>query len=198
MIFKLIGFAFIWFLFMVLKASVALLGFLVVPVLYSYRLKPRDKVPRIFTPWLNPEDWNDGHMGTEVSLPAWWVKREGSSFKSWYHYHAIRNPANGLRNIEALDMDIVPDKVRYYTSEYRERYEPVSMRKDGVKSAWYVAYQGWQAGMKYVRVWNEGRHLVLKLGWRVEPKDRTVPIDPNGTRVHQAGFASKFLPYRRG
>jgi hypothetical protein len=72
------------------------------------------------------------------------------------------------------------------------------MRTDGVKFAAYLAWQGFQAGTKIVYVWNDKRHLVFKFGWRIEPRDRYIPIDPNGTRVDDAGFATKFLPYREG
>lgn len=213
-------FILIWICFILLKAAVVLLGLAVVPVLYRYRHVSFADVPKVFTPWLNPEDWNDGHRGTDKSLPKWWIdepvsdigitvfgkdvvfrkarEHRGFGFGSWYHYHAIRNPANGLRNIEWLDLDIDPAKVKYYSPDYRLRYEPVSMRKDGAKTAWYVAWQGWQAGMKYVHVWNDKRHFVMKMGWRIEPKDKTVPIDPAGTRVDDAGFATKLLPYRKG
>ena len=193
-------FILVWIGFIAIKLPTALLGLIVVPVLYRYRHRPFDDVPKIFTPWLNPEDWHGGHRGTEHSLPKWWIKENGTDFKSWFRYHAIRNPANGLRNFEAIDLDIKPSEVWFVTTgeKYRDRYEPVSMRKDGVKFAAYLAWQGLQAGCKVVYVWNEKRHFVFKFGWRIEPRDRFMPIDPNGTRVDDAGFASKFLPYREG
>ena len=231
-----------WLGFAAIKLPTAILGFLVVPFLYSYRHKEFDEVPKVFLPWQNPEDWKGGHRGTEHSLPNWWIKEpvddikipllkivirkareaRGFGFWSWYKYHAIRNPANGLRNFESLDLDIMPTLVEHYTDAtsrkleagYRLRYEPTTMRKDGVKTAWYIAWQGYQAGVKVVHVWPDlkkdikilkwtllkagPRHFVFKFGWRIEPKDRDIPIDPNGTRVDDAGFASKFLPYRKG
>jgi hypothetical protein len=197
---KLPLFILVWIGFIAIKLPIALLGLIVVPVLYRYRHKPFDDVPKIFLPWLNPEDWNDGHRGMAESLPMWWVNENGISFKSWFRYHAIRNPANGLRNFEFLDCDPNPSRIRFVTTgkKYRDRYEPTTMRTDGVKFAAYLAWQGFQAGTKIVYVWNDKRHLVFKFGWRIEPRDRYIPIDPNGTRVDDAGFATKFLPYREG
>lgn len=197
---KLPIFILIWALFFTFKAVVLLTGLFVVPVLYLYRKRPFDEVPKVFLPWQNPEDWNGGHRGTEHSLPQWWINQCGFGFWSWYKYHAIRNPANGLRNFESLDLDIEPSKVQFVATgePYRLRYEPTSMRKDGIKFASYLAWQGLQAGCKVVYVWNAERHFVFKFGWRIEPKDRDIPIDPDGTRVDDAGFASKLLPYREG
>lgn len=193
-------FILVWAGFIAIKLPTLLLGFVVVPVLYLYRHRHFYDVPKVFLPWQNPEDWKGGHMGTDESVPQWWINQRGFGFWSWYRYHAIRNPANGLRNFEAIDLDIKPNDVRFVTTgeKYRDRYEPTSMRKDGVRFAAYLAWQRFQAGCKVVYVWNERRHFVFKFGWRIEPKDRYIPIDPNGTRVDDAGFASKLLPFREG
>ena len=187
-----------WALMLAIKIPTALAGFVVVPLLYPYRFRDYDTLPFWTRPWANPEDWEGGHMSYRASLPKWWVNRHGTDLKSFYKYHAIRNPANGLRSFEVLDLDIDPDRVEYRTSWYSERYEPKTLRAANRKSGGYIAWQGIRAGCKYVRVWNEERHFVFKFGWRIEPKDKTVPIDPDGLRHEDAGFATKLLVYRNG
>ena len=104
-------FVLVWILFIAIKLPTMLLGLLVVPLLYRYRHRPFHEVPKVFLPWLNPEDWNDGHRGTPESLPQWWMNQEGAGFKCWYDYHAKRNPAKGLRNFESIDLDFNPELV---------------------------------------------------------------------------------------
>lgn len=192
-----------WLAFLAIKIPTILLGVVVVPVMYAYRDMHYDILPKWMRPWANPEDWYGGPKGTRDSLPRWWIDRhEGEvGFLMWWHYHAIRNPANGLRSFEWLDLDIIPDLVRYKTPRYLRYYEPWYVRKMDIlrpRTYWYLAWQGWQAGFKLVHHWNDERHLVIKLGWRVQPSDAEEAIDPDGIRVEDAGFATKFLPYRKG
>jgi hypothetical protein len=190
----------LWVLFLAIKIPTLLLGFVVVPFLYRYRHKPFMSVPAFFRPWQNPEDWNDGPKGQEDSLPQWWVDQKGVGFRSWYHYHALRNGANGLRNFELLDLTIEKRLVRYWTPTYHRYYEPwyQRKRKDGPSVYGYWAWQGWQSGAKFVWQWSKTRHWVIKFGWRVEPRDAMEKIDPDGIRSEDAGFASKFIPWRKG
>jgi hypothetical protein len=191
-----------WILFVAIKLPTAILGFVVVPFMYSYNDVKYDSLPGWMRPWANPEDWLGGHATFEASLPKWWVDKKGTGFKSFYQYHAVRNPANGLRSYEWLDLDIDMAKVRYMTPRLLKFYAPWYLRQEQglshVKTIGYICWQGFRAGVKVVHLWNEERHLVIKFGWRVEPRDASTPIDPNGLRVRDSGFASKFLPYRRG
>jgi hypothetical protein len=200
-------FILVWLAFLAIKIPVSLLGVLVVPLLYGYRSLHFQDVPKIFTPWLNPEDWSGGPEGVwGYSLPEWWLLKEGSGFKSFFRYHAIRNPANGLRGIEFLDLDIKPDLIKYYTPRYFRYYEPWFLRRleSEPKTAWYLCWQGWRAGFKFVHLWKDDkrgnpRHFVFKFGWRIEPRDQKEGPDPDGQRAREgAGFASKLIPYRKG
>jgi hypothetical protein len=189
----------VWIVIIAIKLPTALVGPFVVPVLYKYRHKKFNDVPWIFRPWQNPEDWADGPEGTLHSLPQWWINENGFGFWAWFHYHAIRNPANGLRNFEWIDLEPVPEKIKFWTPQYLRWYEPKYMRTNGVKSAGYICWQGWRMGCKYVRVWNDERHLQFKFGWRIGPNDALGHMDPDGQRaLDGAGFATKFLPYREG
>lgn len=208
-----LGFVLIWLAFLLfIKAPTWALGFLVTPLLWFYRARDYEKLPFWTRPWANPEDWTGGPMGVEgFSLPRWWIDKHGSGFKSFYRYHAVQNPANGLRSIEALDLDIVQEKVQWRGTRNPEfpdarapleAYEPWYLRRcysdEEVSAAWYIAWQGWRAGFKLVIVWNEERHAVIKIGWRVQPQDRYVAINPNGIRHKDAGFATKFQVWRKG
>lgn len=192
-------FAALWAAFIAIKIPTAIAGLFVVPFLWRYRDTDFDDVPLWFLPWLNPEDWNGGPEGYDNGLPKWYATSRGVGFRAFYHYHAIRNPANGLRNFEFMDLDIVPNELDYWTPRYLRYYEPHYMRRNGVKTAGYICWQGKRAGCKFVRVWNAERHFVFKFGWRIEPRDFHERPDPDGQRALEgAGFASKLLPYREG
>jgi hypothetical protein len=183
----------IWALVIPVKALTALLGFLVTPITYRYRDTDFKDVPRALRPWTNPEDWKGGWLDYPGSLPTWWQVSEGSGFKAFYKYHAIRNPANGLRNFSAFSLDVVKEKVCYTTPRYFKDYEPQDIKAAGLKSARYWAWQGWKAGFQYVRVWNDTRYTVIKLGWRVQPSD----AEDGPWFAKDAGFAGKVLLYRK-
>jgi len=80
-------------------------------------------------------------------------------------------------------------------------YEPHVMRKEGIKHASYWCWQGYQAGYKMVHVWNDERHAVVKLGWRVEPNDKKGENQQGKwfqILKDDASFAGKAQPYRKG
>jgi len=217
---KLPGFLAMWALNVLIKVPTILLGTVMVPLLYLYRKKPFDKVPSIFLPWQNPEDWNDGINGTENSLPRWWINQpvdavtfkiwkwsftlikarehRGFGFWAWFKYHAIRNPANGLRNFDFIDLDLKQEEIHYWTPKYLTSYEPWPyLKRKGPRTCWYIAWQGYMAGVKFVHVWNEKRYFEFKFGWRVEPRDAVDGYRESSHRWnHGAGFATKLLPYR--
>lgn len=202
---KFAPFCAIWLAFIALKVAVAVLGLFLVPVLWQYRANHVSwmlKHRKWLVPWINPEVWQGGPLAQQGlahnGLPQWWIDREGISFKAFWKYHAVRNPANGLRNYELLDLDIDPGRVKYVTNEYFRHYEPIPMRRQSKRIAAYLAWQGWRAGCKVVVVWNEGRHFTLMIGWRVQPSDAEDPIVLSSLRTEDAGFATKLLPYRRG
>lgn len=157
------------------------------------------KLLPIYARWWHP-------ILNALNVADWWKsfeptdkKERGAKFGSYYKYHALRNPANGLRSYEWLDLDIEMDKVRYVTSGILYPYEPDVMRgRDSpLTTSWYLCWQGLQAGFKLIHLWSDKRHLVIKLGWRVQPQDATTPI-PAGIRAEDAGFATKVLVYRKG
>ena len=203
--YKLPAFVLLWILFIAIKLPTAILGLLVTPLLYRYRSTAYVRLPLWSRPWANPEDWLGGPNHYVDSLPRWWVESKGNTFKMWYLYHAIRNPANGLRSYELLDLTIVPEKVRFIRSknftEYRYDLPAIRAALGLGKTVWYFAWQGLQAGFKIVHVWEDDvlgtpRHMDIKFGWRVEPSDATNLTNNLGMR--DASFASKFLFYRRG
>lgn len=207
---RLVYFVPIWLAFMALKLVVVVLGLPIVAYMWRFRTTHMDLLldeKPWLKPWLNPEDWVGGSQDKKgnvtESLPHWWIDRhEGDiGFWMWWHYHAVRNPANGLRNFEWLDLDIIQERVKYKTPLYLKYYEPWHVREMDInppRSYGYLCWQGLRAGAKWVHHWNDERHFVLKIGWRVEPRDAHKPIDPAGIRAEDSGFASKLLIYRKG
>ena len=207
---KLPIFIVMWVLFSAIKLVTSILGLVMVALLITQREKGYWNLPWWTRPWSNPEDWGFLH-----NLPKWWREKNGTGKKSFYRYYALRNSSNGLRSIELLDLDVIPEKVSYKTNIFLQRYEPKTLR-DYYKSRrtlWYFAWQGNRAGFKIVHLWpykkkdtafwffglrviEAGpRHFVMKFGWRVEPYDC---IKPTRALYEDTGFAHKFLPYRKG
>ena len=187
-----------WALIICIKIPTALLGLVVVPFLYPYRHTLYKDLPFWTRPWANPEDWRgQSPDGNDVgSLPRWWIKREGTTLYQWWRYHAIRNPANGLRSFEWLDADIIPEKVEFRTNHYMDRYDVSKIREQGKSTVWYIAWVGWRMGLEIIHIWNDERHFNIKFGWRIEPNDINGDVTKLG--VQDASFASKILPYRKG
>jgi len=192
---KLPIFILMWAGMLAIKIPTWLLGFVMVLFLHKYRHKNYDTLPWWTRPWANPEDWEGQSNSGTYSLPDWYIEKHGVGFRQFYQYHAIRNPANGLRSFELLDLDIAPEKVRFITKLEAWPYEPAIIRGMFLKSNWYFAWQGYRAGFKYIRIWNDERHFVMKFGWRVEPRDATDTVD---SPDEDSSFATKFLPYRKG
>jgi len=136
----------------------------------------------------------------------------GSGFWSFYTYHQRRNGSNGLRTIDPFRLTIESDLVQYRSTYLTpgaardgDMYTPFYMKENDIKTAAYVAWQGWKMGIKIVHIWNDSRHLEIKLGWRVRPGN-LIEIDLSQGTVQQrqrkllllanASFASKILIYR--
>jgi len=189
-------FILLWAGMLAIKIPVAFLGLAVVPLMHRYRHDNYSSLPWWTRPWANIEDWHGQMNSHQYSLPRWYVDKHGIGFRQFYRYHAIRNPAAGLRSFEWLDLDITPHLVEYWTPQFFAVYEPHRLRNVNRKSAGYFAWQGWRAGMKFIHIWNNEHHLVLKLGWRVEPNDVS---DTDVSELDRdSSFATKFLPYRKG
>jgi hypothetical protein len=190
----------VWALFLAVKVPTLVAGLFAVPLLFRWRHVDYVQLPWWSRPWANPEDWQGGVHGVAgASLPQWWIDREGAGFWSFYRYHALRNPANGLRSFELLDLDVEQERVRYWTPRYLAFYEPWYVRplKHGPRTYGYIAWQGVRAGAKLVHHWNDERHLLLKIGWRVEPRDaHEQPRQPE--LAEDASFATKLVLWRKG
>lgn len=202
----------IWCLQIAIKLPTVLLGYVVVPFLWRYRYTDIDMVPVWLIPWANPEDWHGGFLNYDGSLPKWWVdesiepltifgktirkgrEHRGRGFWSFYRYHARRNPADGLRNIKALQLWIDRERVWYWTPTYFKHYEPWYDRTPGVRG--YIAGQGAFIGIKVQWV-REKSYSETKLGFRVEPLDahRDLP-DTSARKFLGASFASKLIIHR--
>lgn len=185
-----------WAIQIAVKLPTVLLGFLVVAGLYPYRNTPLDEMPWWSKPWVNPEDWTGGHLNNINSLPQWWKNRMGGDgFWPFYKYHAIRNPADGLRNFPKWNLRINKDMVHYWTPKYFDHYEP-----------WYDRTPGWRGYAAWSSVWlgvkvqwiRENSYSEFKFGFRVEPRDAHHELDDNSARKRYGGsFATKLIPNRK-
>lgn len=188
-----------WLVQIAFKLPFAAAGLIVHRDMYYDRYTPLDELPKWKKLFANPEDWTGGFLGYEGSLPDWWKKRMElagkTQYQSYYHYHAIRNPADGLRNIKWLQLWIEQDKVKFYTPTYLRYYEPWFVDVPGVH--WYIAWQGNYAGLKVLWIHKNRKYTEFKWGFRVEPRDALEGLkDTSARKALGASFASK-LKWRR-
>ena len=90
-----------WTLQVAVKLPMALLGYVVMPLMYRKRNTPLALLKWYEKLFANPEDWHGGFLQYEGSVPPWYKARHAdkSEFYQFYRYHAVRNPADGLRNV---------------------------------------------------------------------------------------------------
>ena len=172
-----------WAGMIVLKVLWIPTGWVAVPFLWKYRFTDYADLPGWTRPWSNLEDWQGQPNHYAGSLPKWWVLRrkaegfEGTDFRSFYRYHSFRNGADGIRSYPLLNVNLYDGGIKFYSPQYMDRYEPYDIRREGKRAAGYFAWQGWQAGMKWVFIYNSKYHASIKLGWRLEPRHKYSPTN---------------------
>jgi hypothetical protein len=169
-----------WVVQIAIKLPWMIIGLVAIPFTFKYRNVPLNDLPWYIKMFANPEDQPGGYPGYLDSFPNFWhnrMKVEGWSLRyAHWHYHAIRNPADGLRNIPWLNVIPKPEKIKFVTRRYYRHYEPRLINTFGEKFAYYFCWQGFWLGMH---------------------DSYEINIDPNGTRAQiGASMATKFLPYR--
>lgn len=165
-----------------LRALTILLGFVVVPLMLACNSHPR----WLFRPWLNPE--------TGLSGAPWWedyLSRHGNPVAKKFPrfwWSAIRNPANGLRTYDFLTVEVKGYKFKGNDLPVN----PAELRKLKKRVGWFYAWKGIYSGFWVCVVWNETRHMKLRIGWKIVPDylDEWIP--------EIAGYALAFLPWRKG
>ncbi len=207
------GMLVLWVGMLAIKFVVFLMGLVAIPFMWKYSAIDYNNLPNWARLWSNIEDWQGqpNHWGN--SLPRWWVDSRGAKFWSFFKYHALRNPANGLRAIDPFGLSIEENKVCYVSTyetfadaESSGNYEPGRMRRKGRRVSAYFAWQGWKAGMDFVYIWSADRHMSIKIGWRVNPEHVNFIEVSMANRAYQrikllrenVSFASKVLLWRRG
>ncbi len=174
-------------------------GWIMVPRLWKYRHTDYVDLPQWTKPWSNLEDWQGQPNHYKSSLPKWWVLFriskgfEGTDKRSWIRYHAFRNGADGIRAFKLLNVNLYDGGIKYKTPFYMDRYEPKEMREAGKRAAGYFCWQGWQAGMKWLFIYNDKWHASIKIGWRMEPRHAKSPTNAVEQRLLDADPSRKIL-----
>ncbi len=199
----------LWVLMLALKLLWIPTGWVAVPFLWRYRNTDYADLPKLAHLWANLEDWRGQPNHHKGCLPRWWVKEHGTGFWSFYSYHAGRNGADGIRSVKLLDLNLYDGNIKFKTPFYMPRYEAADLRMRNKRAGGYFCWQGWQAGMKWLVIWNSTHHASIKLGWRIEPRhatsvtnvveQRLLDLDPSRRQllVHR-DFSASPKPYRNG
>lgn len=190
-------FLFVWLFAFVVKLVVAVTGIVMVPVAFFYRRTKLENLPFWILPWANPEDWNGGVRGFDyVCMPEEFVDLYGQWFWGFFFYHAIRNPADGLRNYSLFTATIAPDEIRYWTNKYLDHYG--FWKHPDPKFRWFFVKMGVYACFEVQYRWNKTHFFQVRIGYRIFPGDAHGLADKNGTRWNYgADFSNKLLVYAR-
>ena len=190
-----------WALQIAAKAVIGLLGLVMVAVVYQKRYTPLEQLPKWAILWANPEDWHGGFKNYDGSIPPWFKKKmdKRSEFWQFYKYHAIRNPADGLRNVKWLQLWIDKDKVEYWTPVFYKHYDAWWVRRDDSEFTGVIGYIAWQGAYMGLKVqwYRKESYSEIKFGFRVEPQDAVSELPEHSARRHLgASFANKVLVSR--
>jgi hypothetical protein len=199
---KLPLFALTWIGFLLLRTVVILLGLIIVPFMAFFY----DKTSRLETSKVNGRlirnwkykfmyPWSNDEDGIEAGeeLIGW-----PSTFRIIY-WSAIRNPANNLRFIRALNLIIEPQNVRFtatkrpnnilgqrFESDITDLYTYDCDEFRFTSLTWCGLYSNLRVQFKmFGKIWR------FWIGWKIYPHD-SLGIDPSDYRVNGAGFATQF------
>ena len=188
----------LWARNIILKAILTITGLVVMPFMYRYRNTPHNLLPKLALLYANPEDWHEGILNYPGSVPRWYHRKwEGKSeFYKFYRYHAIRNPADGLRNFEWTQLKIDTTKAKYWTPAYMRSYEARHARPSD-RIVGHITWQGWHCGMKWLFL-GKKKYVEFKFGFRIEPGDVVNGLSDTSVRKKiGASMATKLLVRNR-
>lgn len=189
-------FMFTWVLGLAVRTLFIVAGWFVVPLAAAckaYEEKmDQDGVgnPRVeyhFTwKWMFPWDNFEDGIANDT-----YVKYD-SMFMKIVYWSAIRNPANNLRIVPYLSLDIDPAKVKWTGGPHGL---PTSYDLKPPAKEWFIAWCGLYSGIWIQRTFLPswvpliGGFRRFWLGWKIFPSD---VYGVTGHRVHGAGFATQY------
>ena len=177
----------VWLVRLAILVVLAVVGLILIPLLICCGLT-KSRTSRYFDRtvlqfpgwawlWSNSEDGVDGLRGGDPAQ-AWWAERTQGwlDAKRIFVWAALRNPADNLRFVPALNPKLEPARVRFLGMDH----EPAKG-----EGGWYYA---WLAGTPYSCIRYETKRFRTWLGWKLKPTD-PVGIEPHDTRLIRCDFA---------
>ena len=174
----------LWAPMLVLRAVVAALGLVMVPLMLAFTNRPA----WLFRPWYDP-----------TGVAQWWpayVEREGNAFVKrfpMFWWFAIRNPANGLRTYSGLACDVFQSQLKWRDNDLPTNPKP--LRATGKRLGWFYAWHGVYSGFWACVLWNKTHHAKFRIGWKLVPDEEQFRHE---WKPDRAGFAASVLPWRKG
>lgn len=157
----------------------AVLGWFIVPYLYTKRNTPLDGMPKWAALWTNPEDWTNGwrgHLPGDNCVP-YDLRPRYQGFWGFFKYHALRNKVGGRKQSKWFTVPMSP--VVYQTNDLCKWYDDWWIWKykkptDGSVYWHKTTLRNKYRGMEYVRYFKFRGTLYYykaKFGWRIGPSD---------------------------
>lgn len=186
-----------WLIFLAFRTLMIALGWLLIPVAAFARAYEAYDAPHwqegtrrqyrftwaFMWPWDNEED---GIADPTYWTPPAWVPKSLQLPVLIIYWSALRNPANNLRYVDALNVKIRGANVNYIGS----LASPVELRQydDDSVTFWSLTWHGlysnirvhFRLGSQIWRFW---------LGWKIYPHDIVEPVTDH--RKDGAGFATQ-------
>jgi hypothetical protein len=158
--------------------------------------------------WLFSND-RDGAMGDKR---GWWFDREGDSFMSQFKWMALRNPANNLRFVRGISVNMFETEVVKVAGQ-----DEVSDHGEGI-TGWHLLmcqgkifkYYGFyflssEYGEKITKLipWLKGRVLIIRLGHKMRLNynhqfpvgTKQSEVSPDEWQRASKGFTFRFNPF---
>ena len=198
---RLIYFLPTYLLFLIFRTVMILLGLILIPPMaILHKLTTKSQWSTInnagkeilvwkfsfMWPWSNEED---GVVAGEefLSMPTW--------FRIIY-WSAIRNPANNLRFVKGLSVELEPSKIRHVATTpvnilghdygFTDLYALDMDEYCFVYLCWQGIYSNFRVQFKmFGKIWR------FWIGWKIYPHD-SYGISPTDYRNRGAGFATQF------
>ena len=195
LLFKLPFFIATWCLFLLLRTSFIILGWILVPIavlLKCYEMRnssiSNNKIIRAFTckfmwPWGNEEEgigvYGDQSWSTQLRI---------------VYSECLRNPANNLRYVPFLSLKIDPNLIDF-TGSFGSKSDNLSKETiykydDNKELFWSLTCCGLYSNIRFHFKLLDARYRFW-LGWKIHPEDM-FGISETSHRYASAGFATQF------
>lgn len=150
--------------------------------------------------WRSRLAWLWGNEQDGVTGANWFRMEHRNKSDRWcaFQWSALRNPCNNLRFVPIINPVIDPSRIGSIGNSWDPNLQRKQDREIGRSRSlyWCYTWQGIFSG--FWLIWNvsRSRHLELRIGWKLIPRDQ-YGIDNTDYRKPRCPFGIIFHPWRK-